>query len=150
MFQLLVVLFIIFMFCFAQSFICPTIFSLNLDVVGDPCVAHLYFFAVSSNKGSFDLRFNGLWLKRFSCLSLLLLSIKFLPQVATRQVNNTFPILTGAMIKIATSFIKTYSFERNHATTRTSQMKKEFEMQCNVFKMKYTVELNSKLPRNVA
>ena len=54
------------------------------------------------------------------------------------------------MIKIATSFIKTYSFERNHAITRTSQMKKEFEMQCNVFKMKYTVELNSKLPRNAA
>ena len=36
------------------------------------------------------------------------------------------------MIKIATSFIKSYSFERNHAITRTSQMKKEFEMQCNV------------------
>ena len=45
---------------------------------------------------------------------------------------NTFPLLTGAMIKIATSFIKTYSFERNHAITRTSQMKKEFEMQCSV------------------
>ena len=24
-----------------------------------------------------------------------------------------------------------------------------FEIQCNVFKMKYTFELNSKLPRNV-
>ena len=36
------------------------------------------------------------------------------------------------MIKIATSFIKTYSFERNHVITRTSQMKKEFEMQCSV------------------
>ena len=65
-------------------------------------------------------------------------------------MNNTFPLLTGVMIKIATSFIKTCSFERNHAITRTSQMKKESEMQCNVFEMKYTVELNSKLPRNVA
>ena len=43
-----------------------------------------------------------------------------------------FPILTGAMIKIATSFIKTYTFERNNAMARTSQMKKEFEMKCNV------------------
>ena len=25
-----------------------------------------------------------------------------------------------------------------------------FEMECNVFKMKYTVEINSKLPRNLA
>ena len=128
---------LILIFCFAQSFICPTIFPLNLDVVGHPGVAHLYSFAVSSNKGSFDLCFSGLWLKRFLCLSLLLLSVKFLPQVAYRQVNNTFPLLTGAMIKIATSFIKTYSFEQNHAITRTSQMKKE----CNVFKMKHTVEL---------
>ena len=53
-------------------------------------------------------------------------------EVASRQVNNAFPLLTGAMIKIAISLIKTYSFERNHVITRTSQMKKEFEMHCNV------------------
>ena len=36
------------------------------------------------------------------------------------------------MIKLATNFIKTYSFERNYAITRALQMKKESEMQCNV------------------
>ena len=99
-----------------------------MEAVGHPGVAHLYFFAVSLNKGSFGLRFNDFLLKRFSCLCLLLLSVKFLPQVASRHVNNKFPLLTGAMIKIATSFTKTYCFERNHALTRISQMKKEIEM----------------------
>ena len=37
-------------------------------------------------------------------------------------------------MSISIAFIKTYSFKSNHAITKTSQMKKELEMQCNVQK----------------
>ena len=90
-------------FLFLLQFLLGTIFHITINVtfkfgfrrVSRCCT--MIFFSNSSNKVCLCLRFTGLWLNNFSCLSFFLLLAKFLQQVISQQVNN-LP-LPGAMFE---------------------------------------------------
>ena len=77
-------------FLFLSQLLLGTIFHMTNNVAFEFGVRRAsrcykwYIFSSLSNKGCFHLSFTTLWLTRFSCLSLLLLSVNFLMHVYSR------------------------------------------------------------------
>lgn len=99
-----IVTYIIIGFLFLSQLLLGTIFHMTNNVTFEFGVRRAsrcykwYIFSSLSNKGCLHLSFATLWLNRFSCPSLLPLSVMFLLHIFSRQVN-TLPLLTVAMFE---------------------------------------------------